>query len=67
VRVEALERRHLGVEVAVLARLVGVLVMHEEEVVRVPVLAERRDLALEGAARLEHVHADELARPRYMG
>ena len=35
-RVEALERRDLGVEVAVLARLVGVLVVQEEEVVGAP-------------------------------
>src|SRR5436305_13633126 len=60
VRIEALEGGHLRVEVAVLARLVGVLVMHEEEVVRLPVLAERRDLALERPTGLQHVHADEL-------
>src|SRR2546425_6105282 len=33
VRVEALEGRHLAVEVAVLSGLVGVLVVYEEEVV----------------------------------
>src|SRR5213593_1865320 len=58
--VQPLERLDLRVEVSVLARLVGVLVVNEEEVVRVPVLAERRELVVEGGAGLEDVHADEL-------
>src|SRR5262245_8759173 len=61
-RVEALERRHLRVEVAVLAGFVGVLVMDEEVVVTVPVLAERGHLVGESGAGLEHFHPDELGK-----
>src|SRR3989442_13174457 len=51
--VQALERPDLRVEVAVLARLVRILVVQEEKVVRGPVLAERRQLVVERAAGLE--------------
>jgi len=62
-RVEALQRGDLRVEIAVLARLVGVLVMQEEEVVMLPLLLEGVDLLRERPARLEHLHPDEAGEP----
>jgi hypothetical protein len=57
-----------GAEVAVLARLVGVLVVQEEEAVVLPLLLEGVDL-LPNVPRLEHLHADEAgpAVHRYAG
>ena len=57
--IEAFERGDLRVEVTVFARLVGVLVVHEEEVVALPVLRDRRHLVGEGAAGLDDIHAHD--------
>jgi len=50
--VEAFQGLHLGVEIPVLARLVGVLVVEKEEIVGVPVLAQRRHLVGKAGADL---------------
>ena len=67
-RVEALERGDLGVEVAVLARLVGVLVVQEEEVVAAP--TARASVSI-SSANVPPVLSTSMptrrARPRYIG
>ena len=58
--VHLLDLLHLGREVPVLAAAVGVLVVHEEEVIFRPVAVQRGDLLFESPPRVQHVHAHQL-------
>ena len=62
-RIEVLNRLLLAREIAILAGGVRVLVVQEEEVVLVPMAAQRLDLRGEGVARAEDIHADEACEP----
>ena len=50
---------HLGVEVAVFARAVGVFEVDEEEVVVVPILFEHLHLLVERLGLADNIHADQ--------
>ena len=50
----------LGLEVSILAAAVGVLEVHEEEVILRPMAAQSGDFLLESCPGIQHIHAHQL-------